>query len=855
YGLSVSVSDFNRDGYPDVYVGNDFVQPDLLYINNHDGTFSNHLGDYFRHTSQSTMGTELSDFDNDGLVDLFAVDMLPTTNYRQKTLQTVNTLARYTSMVQNGYFEPVVRNVLQHNNGNGTFSDLACFGGVYKTDWSWSGLLADLDNDGLKDIHVANGYRRDVSNFDFVQFFSNEVATKSSNELQAKYKDVKGILEQVPSFKVRNFVFQNQGNFQFADKGGDWMTMPGSWSCGSAWADLDADGDLDLIVSNLEDPAFIYKNQTRDQGTGNYLQVKLQGSAQNPFAVGASALIEYAGQRQFLELNPTHGIFSSVEHLLHFGLGSSSQVDKLTVRWPDGKVQILASIPANQRLTLKYVDAAGLVPTLMPPATLSPLLQDETARSGVNFRHQENATNDFEKWPLNPWSETDLGPLLAKGDVNGDGLEDFFIGNATGSPSGLFIQTFDGRFRAASLAAWEKNKRYEAHGAAFFDADGDGDQDLYVVSGGAEAGNDAAWQNNLYLNDGKGDFSLLPSALPVTKDVGLRVAPFDYDGDGDLDVFVGGRVSPGKWPLTPRSFVLRNNRSAGQTGTASFTEVTNLVAGDFERCGMVTDLAWADLDGDQKPELIAVGEWMPVTIFQWNNGKLQNVTAKFGLDKSNGLWFRLALADLDGDGDLDLITGNLGLNTRFTASPDAPLRCFAKDFDNNGTIDPLLTYFSGGKSYPLVPRDVLVKHIPSLKKKFLYANNYGEATIDLVYPQNVLDGALNLSCYTLETCWWENKNGQFIQHHLPLQAQLSPMQGIVADDVNGDGHPDLLLAGNKYGMDVETNRCDAGNGALLLGDGKGGFVWDSNLSSGFWATWEARDLLLLDGPGTKKIYV
>ena len=856
YGLSVSVSDFNRDGYPDVYVGNDFIQPDMLYINNRDGTFTNRISEYFRHSSQSTMGTDLNDFDNDGLVDLFAVDMLPASNYRQKTLRASNTQALYTSIVQNGYLEPVVRNVLQRNNGNGTFSDLACVGGVYKTDWSWSGLLADLDNDGLKDIHVANGYRREITNFDFVQFFSMEMATKTSNQLQEKYKDVQGILDQVPTYKIRNFVFQNQGNFQFADQGGQWMTMPASWSCGSVWSDLDADGDLDLVVSNLEDPAFIYKNLTRDQAAGHYLQIKLQGSAQNPFAVGASALIEYAGQKQYLELNPTRGIFSSVEHLLHFGLGAVSQVDKLTVRWPDGKIYTLTNVPVNQRLVLKYADASGYLPCLVPvlPAA-TPLLREQTATAGVDFRHRENACNDFERWPLNPWSETDLGPLLAKGDVNGDGLDDFFIGNASGTPSGLFVQTTDGRFRTSSLPTWEQNKKYEAHGAAFFDADGDGDQDLYVVSGGAEAVNEAAWQNNLYLNDGQGKFSLSASALPVIKDLGLRVAPYDYDGDGDLDVFVGGRVSPGKWPLTPRSFVLRNNRSAGQTGTASFTEVTNLVAGDFERCGMVTDLSWADLDGDQKPELIAVGEWMPVTIFRWNNGKLQNVTAQFGLDKSNGLWNRLALADLDGDGDQDLITGNLGLNTRFTASPTAPLRCYAKDFDNNGTIDPIVACFSGGKLYPLVPRDVLVKHIPPLKKKFLYARDYGEATIDQVYPQEVLDAALNLVCYTLETCWWENQGGKFVQRRLPVQAQISPVQGIIADDLNGDGHPDLLLAGNKYGMDVETSRCDAGNGALFLGDGKGGFGWDNNTNNGFWAMREARDLALLRGSGGKKIFI
>ncbi|MFN4257514.1 MAG: FG-GAP-like repeat-containing protein, partial [Saprospiraceae bacterium] len=478
----------------------------------------------------------------------------------------------------------------------------------------------------------------------------------------------------MPASKIRNFIFQNKGNWEFEDKGGDWMTMPSSWSNGGAWADFDGDGDLDLVVNNLEQPAFIYKNLTREQGDGNYLQVKLQGSPKNPFAVGASVLIEYGnGQRQYQDLNPNHGIFSSVEHLIHFGLGKETQVNRLSVRWPDGKFQVLENVPANQRLQLKWTDAAGYVKHLMPPPKADNLLflNENPAALGIAFEHKENYFNDFETWVLNPWSVTDLGPLLASADLNGDGLDDFFVGNAKGQSAGIYLQTATGKFVASSTAVFKEDEPYEDHGALFFDANGDRHSDLFVLSGGAEASADVAWQCRLYLNDGKGNFSKMPNAMAAPfRDFGLRVAAHDYDGDGDDDLFIGGRLVPKNWPLIPRSVVLRNDRGR-------FADATNEVAGDFERCGMVTDLAWADLDSDGKKELIVVGEWMPVMVFSLNNMRLEDATERFGLAKSNGLWNRLAIADLDNDGDLDLVTGNLGQNTRFEASPEAPFLCYA----------------------------------------------------------------------------------------------------------------------------------------------------------------------------------
>ncbi len=847
FGLSVSVSDLNYDGWPDIYVGNDFVQPDNLFINNKKGGFSDDIKRYMRHTSMSTMGADLSDFDNDGLVDFFAVDMFPATNNRQKLLKNTNSLSRYTTFVQHGLQRPVARNVLQRNNGNGSFSDVACLAGVFKTDWSWSSLLVDLDNDGLRDLHIANGYRREVTERDFQEFVGPEISKILTREDQS----LMAYVDKMSVSKLRNFVYQNKGNWQFEDKSGDWMTMPASWSNGGAWADFDADGDLDLVVNNLEDPAFVYKNLTREQNGGNYLQAKLMGNPVNPFAVGASVLIEYQGIKQYQELNPNHGIFSSVEHLIHFGLGQSAQVDRLTVRWPDGKFQVLENVPANQRLQLKWTDASGYVVHLAPPAVNSQALFSEKNASalGVNFEHRENPTTDFETWVLYPWTVTDLGPIAAKADVNGDGLEDFFVGNATGYSTGVFLQTPAGGFKPSSVTVFEKDKKYEDHGGHFFDADGDRDLDLLVLSGGADANSDLAWQCRLYLNDGKGNFSRSEQGLPVFKELALRATSHDYDGDGDPDLFIGGRLIAKNWPLTPRSVVLQNNN--GQ-----FTDVTSQVGGDFERCGMVTDLAWSDLNGDGQQELVVVGEWMPVSVFQLKNKRLENVTEQFGLAKTNGFWNRLALADLDKDGDLDLVTGNLGLNTRFTASPEAPFYCYAKDFDNNGTLDPIVAYSEQGKIYPLVQKEVLLKQMPVLKKKFLYSVDYANATMSDVWPQKDLDAALNLAIYDFSTCWWENQGGKFIRRSLPMQAQAAPVQGIICEDFNGDGHLDLLMAGNKYGFEVETNPCDSGNGILLLGDGKGNFSWLDNLMSGFWASVEARDLILLKGnAGRQKIVV
>ena len=842
YGLSVSIEDFNQDGWMDVYVANDFIQPDNLYINNRDGTFSDKIKDYFKHTSQHTMGTDVSDFDNDGLIDLFAVDMLSETQYRKKTLLTTNSQNKYTNLILHGYFPPVVRNVLQRNNGNSTFSDIACMANVYQTDWSWSCLMPDLDNDGWKDMLVTNGYQREVTDLDFINFKFAEIQAKGS--LTTQFTDVFDFLNMIPQYKLRDYVFKNNGDLTFTDKSGEWMTMLPTWSNGAATADLDNDGDMDYVVNNIDDEAFVFENLATNSNDHHYIQFSAKGPEHNPFGVGLAVTIFHDGQQQYSMMTPTRGIFSAIEHLLHFGLGKSTTIDSVMVRWPDGKSQVLINIPSDKRVELLYTDAQ-LETGKGNFSNKNTLFKEVNTASSLGFRHIENDYIDFETTFLLPWSLSDLGPLVSTADVNGDGFTDIYIGNSFGKPKGIYVQTPGGKFTLISKSQWDQDSVYEDHGSLFFDADLDGDMDLFVVSGGYESVSPLAWQSRLYINEGGTNFIRANAAIPLLEDVCLRAAAFDYDGDGDIDLFLGGRVKPGKYPLPPKSYVLRNDRN-------KFVDVTQEVAPEFSNVGMVTDLQFADIDGDRLAELIVVGEWMPLTIFKIKNGKLIKASPdQFGLAKSNGFWNKLSIADLDNDGDLDLVTGNLGLNSHYRASADHPVQCYAGDYDQNGSIDPIITYYEGDRSYPMVQKDVLIKQIPVLKKKFVYSTDYARASIEDVLSAKQIKESHILHCHILETGWWENKGSQFIFHALPAQTQVSPVQGIIVHDINGDGNLDIIMAGNKYAMEVETGRLDAGIGTYLEGKGNGNFSWIKNTESGFWAQKDVRDIGLLRSPDNK----
>jgi hypothetical protein len=854
FGLSATVSDFNGDGYPDLYVGNDFIEPDQLYLNNGNGTFTDRLAESMEHTTQHTMGVDIADFDNDARVDLVALDMLPYSNRRLKLTTNTNSQSRQKTLREYGYFEPVVRNVLQRNNGpvklpNGqtgvSFSDIACLAGVYNTDWSWSCLFADLDNDGHKDLTISNGYRRDITNADFINFTFPEIGKRTREK---PFATVQEMFEFIPEYKVRNFVFRNKADWTFEEMSGKWMTNPPAWSNGTVYADLDADGDLDWIVNNVEEPPFIYDNRASGRPNSHFLQLELTGGETNPFAVGATAVLWAGGEQQYLELTPTRGIFSSVEHLLHFGLGSRTQVDSLIVRWPNGQTTRLQNLPADQRLALKQGDATAGKQAALFSGLSSNLAWQLAAGTGLDFRHTENVFDDFDFVFLQPWHLSELGPVLASADVDADGLDDVFIGNAFDSPGALYRQLPDGRFQAISGETWKPDAIYEDQGAVFFDFENDGDHDLFVVSGGQETRNELAWQSRLYLNDGRGKFTKAADAVPNLKHTGMRVAAHDYDDDGDQDLFIGGRVTSLGYPQTPRSGVLRNDG-------AKFTDVTEQVGGDFRQCGMVADLVWANVDADPAAEMIVVGEWMPVTVFEVVDGVLKNKGAGLGFEKSDGLWNRLAAADVDGDGDQDLVTGNFGLNSSLRASADEPLRCLAKDFDGNGSIDPLLACYDGGRLVPFRQKDAIIKQIPSLKKKFVYAKDYSQAAMTDLYPQDVLESAQNLYAYTLATTWWENQGGKFVAHVLPAAAQTSPVLGIAVEDFNGDGRADLFLVGNKYGVEVEIGRADAGTGCLLVNNGSGQFTWVPNIQTGLWARKQARDVAVLRGANGQKTVV
>jgi enediyne biosynthesis protein E4 len=828
FGLSATIGDINQDGYPDIYVGNDYIEPDFVYINNRNGTFTDQYNTYLRHSSQNTMGADLADINNDGLLDIITLDMIAEDPFRYKQLMNIMQLERYETLLKYGYGHQVSRNVLQINNGNGTFSEIGQLAGVSNTDWSWGALFADFDNDGLKDLFIDNGYKRDVTNLDYMTYVRDSIE-KSGGVSQKRYPDLEEFMNIIPSVKLRNYLFKNKNGLRFEDVSEGWGLTDLTFSNGSAYADLDADGDLDLVVNNISDPAFIYENLTNNLQGGNYIQFVLQGSLKNVRGIGTKITLRQAdGTQQYQELMNSRGFFSASELLLHFGLGSATSVDRVEVVRPDGKTQVLTGVKANQRLTVNYKDAkAEKIPA---PAKLAPIF---TANNSIAYRHVENEFSDFTRERLLPRKYSQEGPSIAVGDVNGDGLPDCYIGGASNSAGALFVQKNNNTFAKVSDNTWLADKKYEDVSAVFFDADGDKDMDLYVVSGGYEAGaNSELYQDRLYINDGKGNFSR-SNGLPSLNISGGCVSAHDVDNDGDQDIIVGGRVSPEAFPTTPQSYILLNNGG-------KFVNATSQIAPEFQQIGMVTDIIWADVDKDEKEEMIVTGEWMPITIFSFTNGKLSTKT----IPNTNGWWNCVVAADFDGDGDMDLIGGNLGANTRLKASPDKPLKIFAKDFDQNGSIDPIMTFQLNGKDYPFAGRDMLIKQVPKVKKKYPRYHLYATATIEDIFSSAELKDAKQLEVNNLLTGYFENTGGgNFTFKALPDMAQIAPCESALVDDYNKDGHVDVLLVGNNSGADTETGVYDASNGILLLGDGKGGFNYLPNRDHGLWASQQARDVV------------
>ncbi len=839
YGLGTGIADFNQDGWPDIYVSNDYAVPDRLYINNKNGNgssprFTEVSQEQLGHTSNFSMGNDVADINNDLLPDIFTLDMLPEDNRRQKLLMSPDNYDKFDLSVRSGFHHQYMRNMLQLNNGNGSFSEVGQVSGISNTDWSWAALFADYDNDGWKDLYITNGYLHDYTNLDFLKYMDDFMANKQGG---FQRQDVLELVQKMPSSNVKNYIFRNNGKLNFQNETTNWGMGEQSNSSGAAYADLDNDGDLDLIVNNINAPAFVYQNEANNKVNNQFLKVKLNGENANKMGIGAKVYLYSQGNAQYQEQMPTRGFQSNVSFILNFGLGKNTKIDSIKVIWNTEKSQVLKNIQSNQTLVLEEKNAVSQKNSII---NIPPIFT--VIASPITSIQAKTTQNDFKRQSLMPNSASFISPAMVKGDVNNDGLEDVFVGGSYGKASELFIQTTGEKFIKKPFPS---NPNADVSDAVFFDANGDGFQDIYVAYGGYGnfTENDTNLQDQLFLNNGKGDFQISPNALPKMLTSTGCVCVGDINNDSKPDLFVGGRVVPGKYPETPRSYVLVND-GKGNGSSPLFKDITQE---ELKHIGMVTDAAFVDLNNDKKQELVIVGEWMPITVFEISkDNKFTNKTNNYFDRNYIGWWNKLLVEDLNVDGSPDLLVGNLGLNSQAKASEKEPMELFYKDFDDNGSIDPILCFYIQGKSYPYLTRDELLEQVPTKRPKFTSYDSYSNVTLTDIFGENELKDAKKLTANYFKTALFINDGkGKFQEKTLPIEAQFTPIFAFATLDYDHDGKKDIVICGNLNKTRLKFGKYDANYGLLLKGDGKGVFSNISQKQSGLNIHGDVRSVIAL----------